>query len=204
MKKVRVFKEKSDYESESESESESEIDTCTDTYTETDATTATDTTTDTPVKKFTMNTYKSLAAQGYKEVQDENIQNTLTKDQIAMRIKDHVVLKTQQDMTLLYTLKTYNTWIKYFNTKLKKFKMGGILTSVDHQLRYIMLANHNCRMRWKVNLQDNVIFVHEKNVPENYKYLISSLLPKDTPKEEVLKENLLTLYKNGKLDIRKN
>jgi hypothetical protein len=133
--------------------------------------------------------FTSIVESEYKKPKTGSKQDNMTKEQIKEKLKGYRALKTSQDKRYLLNLKPFKVWIRYFNTVTKEFRVGGLLKSVDPELRYIMLVNTNKNLTWSVQLKDNIIFI-PNNVEEK---------EQEREKEKITKEKLYKLYKEGKL-----
>ena len=141
--------------------------------------------------------YDSIVNSNYKVPKGGTIQDNLTKEQIKQKLIGYKALKTNNSKKYLLTLPLFRTWIKYYNTKTNKFRTGGLLMKVDSDLKYIILVNTVKKLRWSVELSDNIIFVpNPKEVDQK------ELEKKEVEqKEKDIKEKLFKLYKTGKLKI---
>jgi hypothetical protein len=132
--------------------------------------------------------YTSLTDTNYK---GKSKQAEMTKEQIKEKLKGYKALKTTTDKKILLELQPFKTWVRYFNTETKQFRVGGLLKLVDPDLRYIMLVNTAKGITWSVQLNDNIIFIPD---PEKQKEKLKEKL-----KEECEKDKLYKMYKAGKL-----
>ena len=129
---------------------------------------------------------------------------SLTKEEIRDKFGVMKPLKTEEEKSELLNLKVYNVWIRYYNKKTKTFKIGGLLKYVDPQLRYIILLNTSAKISWSVQLKDNIIFISKNIKNKNIKYKNNSKKPIQiikNSKEELQKNKLYDLYKQGKLKL---
>lgn len=159
--------------------------------------------------------YLSITETKYK---GKSKQAEYTKDEIKEKLRGYRPLKNSDDKKYLLTLTPFKTWIKYFNTNTKEFRVGGLLKLVDPQLRFIMLVNTNSNITWSVQLKDNIIFVpsnpNKTQFAKNKKVYKTSQsnFNRNQPivtklntereqdkKEEDIKDKLYKLYKAGKL-----
>jgi hypothetical protein len=136
--------------------------------------------------------FTSIVESGYKKPKEGSKQDNMTKEQIREKLQGYRALKTMQDKKYLLNLKPFKVWIRYFNTKTKEFRVGGLLKLVDPEMRYIMLVNTNKNITWSVQLKDNIIFI-PTNIEEK---------EQEREKEKLTKEKLYKLYKEGKLTKR--
>lgn len=132
--------------------------------------------------------YTSLTDTNYK---GKSKQAEMTKEQIKEKLKGYKALKTANDKKVLLESQPFKTWVRYFNTETKQFRVGGLLKLVDPDLRYIMLVNTAKGITWSVQLNDNIIFIPD---PEKQKEKLKEKL-----KEECEKDKLYKMYKAGKL-----
>jgi hypothetical protein len=106
-------------------------------------------------------------------------QDLLTEDEIKSKLKDY---KRIRNIPELKDVKA-STWVKYFNTDKKLFRVGGVLTNNGYP-DFFILKNPYSKKSWSVQLKDNVFFVPDKSKIE---------------KEKAIKEELHRLYKGGML-----
>lgn len=130
-------------------------------------------------------------------------QDSMTKSQIKEHLKDYKMLN-KNNLAYLSTLPQY-TKIKYFNTDLQKFRVGGMLLNVDKDLEYIMLWNPFYKKKWKVLMSKSIVFVPNpdapKQPPKPRAYNIDVI--SDTDSDEVLQFKLLKMFKRNELSINK-
>jgi hypothetical protein len=122
------------------------------------------------------------------------VQDNYTKDEINNLLKGYVSLKNSSQKKYLLTLQPFKVWVKYYNPTTKKFRTGGLLMKVDPELRFITLGNPSKKINWSVQLKDHVIFVPNPQKKEEEKQE-----QKEQEREENMKDKLLNLYKQGKL-----
>jgi hypothetical protein len=122
------------------------------------------------------------------------VQDNYTKEEINNLLKGYVSLKNSSQKKYLLTLQPFKVWVKYYNPTTKKFRTGGLLMKVDPDLRFITLGNPSQKINWSVQLKDHVIFVPN---PQKKEEEIKE--QKEQIREENMKDKLLNLYKQGKL-----
>jgi hypothetical protein len=110
-------------------------------------------------------------------------QDLLTEEDIKSKLKNY---KRIRNIPELKDVKP-STWVKYFNTDKKLFRVGGVLTNNGYPDFFILKNPYN-KKSWSVQLKDNVFFV-----PDNSKI----------EKEKAIKEELHRLYKGGMLKFSK-
>ena len=129
----------------------------------------------------------------FKKPAKGSVQENFTKQEIKDRLIDYVPLSLpldNADKKALLNLKPYKTWIKYYNIEKRQFRVGGLLTKVDPDFRYLMLVNTKFKLNWSVNLKTNVLFIPDPKIE------------KQKEKDQRNCEKLLKLYKDGKLVMR--
>jgi hypothetical protein len=104
--------------------------------------------------------YRTLAEAAYSNP-NPSIQDGYTKEDIIKKIQGRRALGPDELHELL-EYKSGKIWIKYFNRKLKKFRNGGLLVKVDPELQYVVVIHPSMKLTWTVNLQDNILFVPNK------------------------------------------
>lgn len=145
---------------------------------------------------YSSNSIVSVPQSTYKIPKGGTKQDNMTKEEILEKLKGYKPLKNMQDKQYLLTLTPFKVWIRYFNTDTKEFRLGGLLKLVDPELRYIMLVNTTKNLTWSVQLKNNIIFV-PRNI-ENKKQKLQEIKELQD-KEQLTKEKLYKLYKQGKL-----
>lgn len=176
--KYKIVKNNTDYDPTSASESESES-------------------TKSSVK------YDSMVNSKYINPKEGSKQSKLTKEEIKEKLIGYKTLH-QKDYRYLLTLPLFKTWIKYYNSVTKQFRVGGLLMKVDPELRFITLVNTGIKKSWSVQLKtnENIIFVPELiNVKTNKSEIESD---SEDKKDYVIKEKLYKMYLEGKLQKNKN
>jgi hypothetical protein len=158
--------------------------------------------------------FVSIVDSSYKKSKYGSKQDNMTGYDIVNHLDNYVALKTLKEKKILRKVTPFKTWIRYLNLKNKKFRVGGLLMKVEYP-DYIMLVNPKLNLTWSVQLEDNVIYIPDKEY--NHIYPLSDLQKKELKKkreieekikqkkekEEILKENLLSLYKKGNLALKK-
>ena len=143
------------------------------------------------IKPSTSQGCVSFCKTSYVKPQGGSIQDNLTHEQIIKRLEDFIPLRTLKEKEYLNDLPCHKTWVQYYNTKTKKFRLGGILCKVDYP-NYIILINFHTKVYWSVQLKDNIIYVRNKDHTEE-------LTEKQV--EKIIKNKLFNLYKRGKLQL---
>ena len=114
---------------------------------------------------------------------ERTFQDRLTNQDINNKLKDYVIVEDIQSISL-------NTHLRYFiidpQTKKRKFRMGGILTYIDHLGRFIKLSNE--QLTWSVQIQHTIFY--KKLNPDEYKEEI---------KKEILTDNNDSKKKNKEI-----
>jgi hypothetical protein len=158
--------------------------------------------------------FVSIVDSGYKKSKYGSKQDHMTGDDMVAQLDNYVALKTIKEKKILRKVTPFKTWIRYLNLKTKKFRLGGLLMKVEYP-DYIMLVNPKLNLTWSVQLEDNVIYIPDKEY--HYYYPLSDLQKKEMKykrkieeqkkekeeKEEILKQHLLSLYKKGNLALKK-
>ena len=104
--------------------------------------------------------YKSIVNSSYRKPRYGSVQDNLTRDEIVKRLDNYIPLQTMSEKKILTRLPYFKTWIKYYNTTTKQFRVGGLLMKVDYP-DYIMLVNTAKNLSWSVQLKDNIIYIPE-------------------------------------------
>jgi hypothetical protein len=159
--------------------------------------------------------FVSIVDSSYKKSKYGSKQDNMTGYDIVNHLDNYVALKTLKEKKILRKVTPFKTWIRYLNLKNKKFRVGGLLMKVEYP-DYIMLVNPKLNLTWSVQLEDNVIYIPDKEYNHIYplsetqkkelkkKREIEEKIKQKKEKEEILKENLLSLYKKGNLALKKN
>lgn len=122
-------------------------------------------------------------------------QDLMTKDEIIKRIQNTIPLKTMEEKKILTRLPYFKTWLRYFNTKTRKFRIGGVLMKVVYP-DYLILGNINNKISWTVQIKDCIFYVTDPKLKETEE---STVNIKERTEEDKIKDKLYTLYKQGKL-----
>lgn len=143
--------------------------------------------------------YKSLVDSTYRKSKSGSVQDNLTREDILNRLDNYIPLKTMQEKRILTRLPYFKTWIKYFNTQTKQFRIGGLLMKVEYP-DYIMLVNTAKKITWSVQLKDNIIYI-----PEDVELKDINQIEKqnEQKKEKEIKDKLFKMYKNGELSRKR-
>jgi hypothetical protein len=146
--------------------------------------------------------YTSIIESNYKKPKYGSKQDNFTKEQIKQKLKGYKALRTDKEKQILLTLKPFKVWIRYFNTITKEFRVGGLLKTIDPELRYIMLVNTSNNLTWSVQLKDCIIFIPKLTQDPERKQREEQEQKEQKDKETKTKEKLYKLYKEGKLGKR--
>jgi hypothetical protein len=201
--RIVIEKKGSDYSSESDSN-----------YTSNDSVYTTSDSNYTSNESSNKNGFVSIVNSGYKKSKYGSKQDHMTGDDIVANLDNYVALKTIKEKKILKKVTPFKTWIRYLNINKKKFRLGGLLMKVVYP-DYIMLVNPKLNLTWSVQLEDNVIYIPDKEY--FYIYPLNDFQKNEIKKEkekeekkrqkkekeELLKQHLLSLYKNGKLTLKK-
>lgn len=164
--------------------------------------------------------FLNIAKTRYRKPIGGSKQDLFTKDEIINRIENTIPLKTMEEKKILTKLPYFKTWIRYFNTKTKRFRIGGHLMKVVYP-DYIVLVNLNNKISWTVQLKDCIFYItdprlkgdtnqtHANNTQltdkynnykdNNYKNNINNKNKSKDNMEDKIKDKLYSLYKQGKL-----
>lgn len=162
--------------------------------------------------------FLNIAKTKYRKPIGGSKQDLFTKDEIINRIENTIPLKTMEEKKILTKLPYFKTWIRYFNTKTKRFRIGGHLMKVVYP-DYIVLVNLNNKISWTVQLKDCIFYITDprlkndtnhtnaNNITDkynNYKNNINNKNNVENKKskdsmEDKIKDKLYSLYKQGKL-----
>jgi hypothetical protein len=99
-----------------------------------------------------------------------------------------------QDKKVLERLPLFKTWVRYYNTQTKQYRVGGLLMKVVYP-DYIMLINTAQNLTWSVQLKDNIIYIPHPKVAEEKR--------QEKKRDNIIKDKLLEMYKQGKLTTKK-
>lgn len=151
--------------------------------------------------------FLNIAKTRYKKPISGSKQDLFTKDEIIQRLENTIPLKTMEEKKILTKLPYFKTWIRYFNTKTKRFRIGGNLMKVVYP-DYIVLVNLNNKISWTVQLKDCIFYITDPRVKKdetninNTNKLTNNSNNKNKSKdsmEDKIKDKLYSLYKQGKL-----
>ena len=138
--------------------------------------------------------YTSIVNSKYRKPQSGSRQDRFTKQEILKRLENYIPLKTMQDKKVLERLPLFKTWVRYYNTQTKQFRVGGLLMKVVYP-DYIMLINTAQNLTWSVQLKDNIIYIPHPKVAEEKR--------QEKKRDNIIKDKLLEMYKQGKLTTKK-
>jgi hypothetical protein len=110
-------------------------------------------------------------------------QSAFTEEQIKEKLKGYRRIREVEELKVVRP----STWVKYFNTNIKEFRVGGVLTNNGYP-NFFILKNPYSKKSWSVQLKDNVFFV-----PDTVKL----------QREKMERDELHRLYKEGKLKFVK-
>ena len=153
--------------------------------------------------------FRNIANTNYRKSKGGTKQDNLTKDEIIKRLENSIPLKTMEEKKILTRLPYFKTWIRYFNVKTKKFRVGGHLMKVVYP-DYIVLVNLNNKISWTVQLKDCMFYITDPRLKEetttkpnqinnNIKLNKTNNSKQTDNTENKIKEKLYSLYKQGKL-----
>lgn len=143
--------------------------------------------------------YTSIANSSYKKSRHGSVQDNLTRDDIINRLDNYIPLQTMHEKKILTRLPYFKTWIKYFNTNTRQFRVGGLLMKVEYP-DYIMLVNTAKKITWSVQLKDNIIYIPEDAELKDVRKLEKL---NEKKKENEIKNRLFELYKKGELSRKR-
>lgn len=153
---------------------------------DTDTYFATETETEAPVS----HRFKTIQSIPFKPPPGGTVQDNMSIEDIQRRLEGYVPLKTMAEKNYLTELPLMRTWVRYYNTELRKFRTGGILMKVSYP-DYIVLVSTGKGLTWSVQLRNNVIFVPDPELAEQKR--------RQEEEEEEVKNQLYELYLQGKL-----
>jgi hypothetical protein len=155
--------------------------------------------------------FLNIANARYKKPINGTKQDLFTKDEIINRLENSIPLKTMEEKKILTKLPYFKTWVRYFNTKTKKFRVGGHLMKVVYP-DYIVLVNLNNKISWTVQLKDCIFYINDPRLKgdsvNNTNKLINNKNKNNNTNnknksnenmEDKIKDKLYSLYKQGKL-----
>jgi hypothetical protein len=153
----------------------------------------------------------NIAKTRYKKPISGSKQDLFTKDEIIKRLENTIPLKTMEEKKILKKLPYFKTWIRYYNTQTKKFRIGGNLMKVVYP-DYIVLVNLNNKISWTVQLKDCIFYINDPRLKgdsvNNTNKLINNKNKNNNTNnknksnenmEDKIKDKLYSLYKQGKL-----
>ena len=129
--------------------------------------------------------FKNISLSKYKKPASGTVQDSFTREEIIKKIQNCIPLKTIEEKKILTKMPYFRTWVRYYNTNTKQFRVGGILMKVVYP-DYMVLVNLNNKVSWSVQLKDVIVYITDPKHNEKYK-------------EKVVKDKLYLLYKQGKL-----
>lgn len=151
--------------------------------------------------------FLNIAKTRYKKPISGSKQDLFTKDEIIKRLENTIPLKTMEEKKILTKLPYFKTWIRYYNTKTKRFRIGGNLMKVVYP-DYIVLVNLNNKISWTVQLKDCIFYITDPSMKKdetninNTNKLNNNSNNKNKSKDDMedkIKDKLYSLYKQGKL-----
>ena len=175
----------------------------TDTSTESDTESETESESETTKKKKSPPRFESLSKLK-KKYNKKSIQDQLTKDEIKEKIAGTKRLDSSRSKRYLLTLPLFKVWIKYYNMKIKKFRVGGLLIKVDPELRFITLLNPSNKITWSVQVEDCIFFIPDPKISlekERIERELKEKEEKELQEHEELKNKLYKLYIKRKLKL---
>lgn len=129
--------------------------------------------------------FKNISLSKYKKPASGTVQDSFTREEVLKKIQNCIPLKTIEEKKILTKMPYFRTWVRYYNTNTKQFRVGGILMKVVYP-DYMVLVNLNSKISWSVQLKDVIVYITDPKHNEKYK-------------EKVVKDKLYLLYKQGKL-----
>ena len=167
--------------------------------------------------------YLSIARSDYKKPRGPSKQDQLTLEQIRTKLRGHRELKTMTEKSMLKYLQPFRVWVRYYDTKKEKFRVGGLLMKVDYP-NYATLVNTKNNISWSIQLNDNIIYIPETAVEtakqkmreiqkqqtetrdprtETRDETLSTNETRNSRREDLIKDKLYDLFMKGKLKIVK-
>jgi len=189
---------------------EKESTTNTSSYDDTSSSFQTDTISDEYYTEIDNNGYPflNIAKTKYRKPTNGSKQDLFTKDEIIKRLENTIPLKSMEEKKILTKLPYYKTWVRYYNTKTKKFRIGGHLMKVVYP-DYVVLVNLNNKISWTVQLKDCIFYITDPRLKQdetnsiiNTNKKLNNYNIKNDKKdnmEDKIKDKLYSLYKQGKL-----
>lgn len=157
--------------------------------------------------------FLNIAKTKYRKPSNGTKQDLFTKDEIISRLENTIPLKSMEEKKILTKLPYFKTWVRYYNTKTKKFRIGGHLMKVVYP-DYVVLVNLNNKISWTVQLKDCIFYITDPRLKQDdtndtetndivntSKKFNNYNIKKDSKDnmEDKIKDKLYTLYKQGKL-----
>lgn len=152
--------------------------------------------------------FLNIAKTKYRKPTNGSKQDLFTKDEIIKRLENTIPLKSMEEKKILTKLPYYKTWVRYYNTKTKKFRIGGHLMKVVYP-DYVVLVNLNNKISWTVQLKDCIFYITDPRLKQdetnsiiNTNKKLNNYNIKNDKKdnmEDKIKDKLYSLYKQGKL-----
>lgn len=105
--------------------------------------------------------FLSIVNSDYKPPQLGTRQDNLTLYEIKKKLKGYIPLQTMREKRWIEKAPIFKTWVRYYNKKTGKFRVGGLLMKVEYP-KYIMLVNTKKKLSWSVQLADNILFIRGK------------------------------------------
>lgn len=104
--------------------------------------------------------YTSISKTDYKKPKGPSKQDTLTLNQIRKKLNGYAELNTMKEKSILQYVQPFRAWLRYYDTKTEKFRIGGLLMKVDFP-NYVTLVNTKNNISWSVQLKDNIIYIQD-------------------------------------------
>jgi hypothetical protein len=155
--------------------------------------------------------FLNIAKTKYRKPSNGTKQDLFTKDEIIKRLENTIPLKSMEEKKILTKLPYYKTWVRYYNTKTKKFRIGGHLMKVVYP-DYVVLVNLNNKISWTVQLKDCIFYITDPRLKQDETNNTNNIIntnkklnnyniknDKKDNMEDKIKDKLYTLYKQGKL-----
>lgn len=154
--------------------------------------------------------FVSIVDTGYKKSKYGSKQDHMTGYDMVHQLDNYIGLVSSKQKRILERVTPFKTWVRYLNIKNKKFRVGGLLMKVQYP-DYIMLVNPNLNLTWSVQLKDHIIYIPDKEYPRNkeekemmkMKRIELERIKEKEEKKDILKDHLFSLYKSGKLTLKK-
>lgn len=112
-------------------------------------------------------------------------QQKLEIDQIKQKLQNYKRITTTEELKNV----PIGKWIKYYNIEKQELKSGGKLVANGAPDHFVLKNIFNNNFTWVIKLDKNIIFMYENEKLE---------------KEKKEKDELFRLYKEGKLELKKN